>query len=260
MDAVARHARVDGDDRLLVRWSEPLPDGARLVARHAASGAERAAAVTGDSVTLPAGDLAAGVWNVLIELPGREAVPLPTDDPGFSLDGLLAYAAVPRDRAVRASRSAVGGGVALTVEDVAPHAEVEAVHPRDGEVRIRGRLAYGGDVPGGARLVAIAREGAGMLVEHARTEGPRFEAAFAVEAFGGAASTLWDLWLDAADLHARLATRLDDAPGKRGKLSFPKQTAGGGDRRATVRPYYTARDELSIACHPVEPVTAGAAR
>lgn len=251
MDAVANHCRVDADDRLLIRWPAPVPDGHRLVLRHRASGETRAEPVAGDrhSVELDVGDLASGTWTLVIEAGGLDR-PLLTDDPGFSLDGLRAYADRPRARTVGVVRTPEGR-VKLKVRKVSPHAEVEAVRPRDGEIGIIGRLAYTGPRPGeSARLVAAARESGARLVRDVRVDGTAFHASLAVRDLAAAEPALWDLWLDVGDVHARLVTRLDDAPGKRGKLSYPRQVAAPGGREMAVRPYYTGRDQLAISCRP----------
>ncbi|OLT38216.1 hypothetical protein BJF79_05635 [Actinomadura sp. CNU-125] len=133
-----------------------------------------------------------------------------------------------------------------------PHAEVVAVHPGGGEIRVAGRLAYTGPRAGAARLVAVARGSGWRVAWSARVEGTAFEVCAAVDVLAAEPPALWDLWLDVADVHARLATRLDDAPGKRGKVSYPRQLHG--DR--SIRPYYTVRDELAFACGP----SAGEAR
>ncbi|QFG21744.1 hypothetical protein [Actinomadura sp. WMMB 499] len=242
---MANHVRVDTDDVLTVGWDAPLPDGERLVLRHAASGTVRAGRAAGDGRrwTLPAAGLDTGRWEACIEA-GSIARPLLTDDPGFSLDGLLAYAERPRDRAVRVTR-APDGRVGLAVRAVVPHAEVRAVHPGGGEIRVTGRLAYTGPRPADARLVAVARGTGWRVAWSARVEGTAFRVCAPIDVLTAEPPAIWDLWLDAAGVRARLATRLDDAPGKRGKVSYPRQFAG--DR--SVRPYYTARDELAFACH-----------
>ncbi|NVI89187.1 hypothetical protein [Actinomadura sp. BRA 177] len=244
---------MDADDRLRIRWAAPMPDGRQVVLRHRKSGETRAEPITGDrcSVELDAGDLSPGKWTVAVEADGAES-PLLTDDPGFSLDGLRTYADLPRDRAVRVVRAA-DGRVSLAVRNVAPHAEVEAVHPRDGEIKIVGRLAYAGPRPGeSARLVAAARDGDATVSQDVRLDGTGFHGCLAVDAFAAAEPALWDLWLDVGDVHARLATKLDDAPGKRGKLSYPRQVAAHDGREIAVRPYYTDRDQLAISASPVE--------
>ncbi|MFD0685360.1 hypothetical protein [Actinomadura fibrosa] len=248
MNAVANHVRVSADDGLLVRWPAPLPDGERLVLRHTASGHGRAVNLAADrtSCALHVGDLGPGTWALHLEA-GSLTRPLLTDDPGFSHDGLRAYAALPRRRSVRVTRSS-DGHAALDVQEVEPHAEVELVHPRDGEIRIGGMLAYTGPRPGGARLLAVARKGSATVTGTARVHGTEFHARLSARGFATERPGLWDLWLAVADLRARLATLLDDAPGKRGKVSFPRQTV----RDMSVRPYYTARDELAVACHRTE--------
>ncbi|MFV2175188.1 hypothetical protein ACFHW2_12860 [Actinomadura sp. LOL_016] len=248
MATVANHVRVDADDVLTVGWGVPLPDGERVVLRHATSGAVRPGRARGDGLrwTLPVGDLGTGDWEACLEA-GSIARPLLTDDPGFSLDGLLAYADRPRDRAVRVIRSP-DGRVGLRVRAVVPHAEVRAVHPGGGEIRVTGRLAYTGPRPPAARLVAVARGSGWRVAWSARVEGTAFRVCAPIDVLTAEPPAIWDLWLDAADVHARLACLLDDAPGKRGKVSFPRQFAG--DR--SVRPYYTVRDELAFACHERE--------
>ncbi|MBE1533787.1 hypothetical protein [Actinomadura algeriensis] len=241
---MANHVRVGADDVLTVGWGEPLPDGERVILRHAASGTVRSGRGAGDGRRwrLPLADLGTGDWEACLEA-GGVARPLLTDDPGFSLDGLLAYAGLPRDRAAHVTRSP-DGRVALAVRPVRPHAEVVSVHPGGGEIRVAGRLAYTGPRAGGARLVAVARESGWRIAWSARVEGTAFEVCAPVDVLAAEPPALWDLWLDVADVHARLATRLDDAPGKRGKVSFPRQLVGG----RSIRPYYTVRDELAFAC------------
>lgn len=255
---MANHCRVGVDDRLHIRWQAPVPGGDRIVLRKGASPGTRVETVRGDrrSVELPLAGLAPGKWEVRVESGGGDR-PLLSDDPGFSLDELRAYAARSRDRTVRVVR-APDGCVRLVVREVTPHAEVEAVHARDGEIRIEGRLAYAGPRPGAdARLTAVARDTEITLTWDARLDGIDYTAALPVDDLAAREPALWDLWLDvgpadAPDVHARFASRLDDAPGKRGKLSYPRQIAESGGRELTVRPYYTPWDNLSIACRPVE--------
>jgi hypothetical protein len=129
---------------------------------------------------------------------------------------------------------------------------VTAVRPAGGEIRISGRLAYTGPRPGPARLTAVARKGGGTAALDLRIDGTEFEACLPIDALAAGPPALWDLWLDAAGVRARLATLLDDAPGKRNKLSFPRQIATGDGGTMSVRPYYTVQDALSVACHRVD--------
>ncbi len=254
---MANHCRVGVDDHLHIRWRDPVPDGDRVVLRKGASPGTRVETVRGDrrSVKLPLAGLAPGKWDVRVESRGADR-PLLTDDPGFSFDELRDYAAGARDRTVRVVRAA-DGIVRLVVREVTPHAEVEAVDPRDGEIRFEGRLAYAGPRPGAAaRLVAVARDTEVTLTWDARLDGIDYRTALQVDDLAAAEPALWDLWLDvgpadAPDVHARLASRLDDAPGKRGKLSYPRQTTVVDGREFAVRPYYTPWDNLSVACRPV---------
>ncbi|MEU9016365.1 hypothetical protein [Actinomadura sp. NPDC048394] len=273
-DTVAHQVRIDAADVLTIGWLEAPPAGARLVLRHTGSGGasgapsrtEHTVPLNGRpscSVALGALGLARGTWTVLLDTLGLApsgtagsgaddpARPLLTDDPGFSLDGLRAYADVRRERAIRVVR-APGGQVALDVREVAPHAEVTAVRPAGGEIQISGRLAYTGPRPGRARLAAVARKGGGATARDLRIDGTEFEACLPIDALAAGPPALWDLWLEAAGVRARLATLLDDAPGKRNKLSFPRQIASGAGGTMSVRPYYTVEDALSVACHLVD--------
>ena len=252
---MANHFRVGVDDDLVIRWSAPLPDGELIILRHRASGDTREEPVRGDrtSLTLPLDGIATGKWDVLTGPAGASGRgagrPVLTDDPGFSYDEARTYAGIRRDRTVRVVRSPEGR-VSLRVRKVSPHAEVEAVYPGDGEIRVTGRLAYTGPLPGrDARLVAVARDTRETVARDLGLDGTGFQVCLPVDMFAALDPALWDLWLDVADVHARLATRLDDAPGKRGKVSFPRQTTGAGGREMSVRPYYTLKDELSVAAH-----------
>ncbi|TYK53506.1 hypothetical protein [Actinomadura decatromicini] len=253
---MANHCRVGVDDHLHIRWQAPVTDGDRVVLRKGASPGTRVETIRGDrrSVRLPLAGLAPGKWEVRVESRGTDR-PLLTDDPGFSFDELRDYAAGARDRTVRVVRVA-DGAVRLVVREVTPHAEVEAVDPRDGEIRFEGRLAYAGPRPGAdARLVAVARDTEVTLTWDARLDGIDYRTALLVDDLAAQEPALWDLWLDvgpadAPDVHARLASRLDDATGKRGKLSYPRQLVVSGERELAVRPYYTPWDNLSVACRP----------
>ncbi|GAA4323443.1 hypothetical protein GCM10023178_35650 [Actinomadura luteofluorescens] len=244
---VADHCRVGADDTLRIRWRRPAAEGERIVLRHAPTGQVRAGPLADDrcSAALAVGGLAPGAWDVLL---GADR-PLLTDDPGFSFDGLREYAGRARERAVRVVR-APDGRATLDVRDVVPHAEVEEVHPLDGEIKIIGWLAHTGPRPGAAaRLVAVDRDGGGRETGVARLDGTAFDACLDVHAFTRHEPGLWDLWLEAGDVRARLATFLDDAPGKHGTLSYPRQIVPSGARRMGVRPYYTLKDGLAVACH-----------
>lgn len=166
------------------------------------------------------------------------------------------------------------------------HAEVEEVWPRDGCIRIVGRLTEG--VPGGgsAALVLRARGGEEELrlptalgaQEPAEGDGPRFDVRIPLAALAAASTgpgETWDLYLShagtrsavdptvdpadgasvgpaggagdkPADEPLRLGRHLDDVPGKKKVFVYPSQTEAG--RR--IEPFYTIRDNLSVRCRP----------
>ncbi|MFC6577498.1 hypothetical protein [Planomonospora parontospora] len=223
-------SRVDDEDRLRIEW--PEPDDGEIVLRHAETGEER----SGTDLT----GLAAGMWTV-----SKHGAPIATDDPGFSLDGMVAYAARPRDREIRAFRTPAGT-LALMVREVRPYVEVTRVDPGDGTIEVEGVLAYGEPPVGPVRLVAAARKGP-------ETDGG---AAFSGRRFTGilrigpmvAGQTrrrvFWDLFVQVGEVRLALAARLDDVPGKKEKVRFPAQHVD----RVRVRPYFTDTDALAVAC------------
>lgn len=109
-------SRVDADDTLRVEW--PERDDDEIVLRHVETGEERrGVGLTG---------LRTGIWTA-----SYRGEPLATDDPGFSLDGLLAYAETLRSREIRAFRTSAGI-LALAVREVEPYVEVTRVLSDDG--------------------------------------------------------------------------------------------------------------------------------
>ncbi|GAB2447824.1 hypothetical protein GCM10027187_13490 [Streptosporangium sandarakinum] len=229
--------RVDGDDVLRVEW--PDPDGGRsgaedgdIVLRHAETGEEHAG-------TALAG-LAPGIWVV-----SYRGEPIATDDPGFSLDGLMAYAAMPREREIRAFRTSVGT-LALTVREVRPYVEVTGVVSDDGVVGVTGMIAYGEPIEGPARLVAVPRKGAEPVGGPGAFHGRSFEGGVRIEPMADGQRrrrTFWDLYAEADGARLPLAARLDDVTDKKTKVRFPAQHVG----QVRVRPYYTDTDSLAVA-------------
>lgn len=223
-------SRVDGNDVLSVEWPEPV-DG-EIVLRHVETGEERGDAdLTG---------LRPGIW-----MASHRGEPLATDDPGFSLDGLLAYAGTPRDREIRAFRTTVGT-LALAVREVEPYVEVTAVVSDGGVIEVEGMIAYGEPAEGPARLVAVARKGRQPVSGSAIFRGRRFEGSFPIAPMAEAQvrrRTFWDLHAEAAGLRLPLAARLDDITDKKTRVRFPAQRVG----QIRVRPYYTETDSLAVA-------------
>ncbi|MFJ2033538.1 hypothetical protein [Streptosporangium sp. NPDC087985] len=223
-------SRVDGDDVLRVEWPEPV-DG-EIVLRHVETGEER----EGTGLT----GLRPGIW-----MASHRGEPLATDDPGFSLDGLLAYAETPRDREIRAFRTSIGT-LALTVRAVEPYVEVTAVVSDDGVIEVKGTLAYGEPVEGPARLVAVARKGPQPVSGPALFRGRHFEGSFPIAPMAEAQAKrrmFWDLHAEVAGVRLPLAARLDDVTEKKTRVRFPAQYVG----QVRVRPYYTDTDGLAVA-------------
>ncbi|SFL09326.1 hypothetical protein SAMN05216275_15327 [Streptosporangium canum] len=223
-------SRVDNHDVLRIEWPEPV-DG-EIVLRHVETGEERGG-------TDLAG-LRPGVWTV-----SHRDEPLATDDPGFSLDGLLAYAETPRDREIRAFRTSLGT-LALTVRDVEPYVEVTALVSDDGVIEINGVIAYGEPIEGSASLVAVARKGPEPVSGPALFRGRRFEGVLQIEPMARTQTrrrAFWDLHAEVAGVRLPLAARLDDITDKKTKVRFPAQRVG----QVRVRPYYTDTDSLAVA-------------
>ncbi|MEU6680245.1 hypothetical protein [Streptomyces sp. NPDC046853] len=126
--------------------------------------------------------------------------------------------------------------------------EVEEVWPRDGQIRLCLSLAGGGGER--AVLVLKARGEAGAEVRvPAGGDGVRLEARIALESLSdpcAASEQVWDLYLDvgAGVGLLRVGRHLDDITGKKKIFVYPAQFAAG----AWVEPYYTVKDNLSIAC------------
>ncbi|WP_371782106.1 hypothetical protein [Streptosporangium subroseum] len=223
-------SRVDNDDTLRIEW--PEPDDGEIILRHTETGQERG--------TADLGMLSAGVWTASL---GGE--PVATDDPGFSLDGLQAYARTPRRREIRAFRTPAGT-LALTVREVEPYIEVTGVVADDGVIEIEGMIAYGEPVRGPARLVAVARKGPEPVSGPASFLGRRFTGNVQIAPLAEAQvrrRVFWDLYAEVADVRMPLAARLDDVTDKKNRVRFPAQREG----RVRVRPYYTETDSLAVA-------------
>lgn len=147
----------------------------------------------------------------------------------------------------------------------APHAEVEEIWPRDGGIRIRGRVT-GGPPQGPGTLVvrargapggelcfpAAGRRAAGQRSGGEGTFDARIPLGELAAASGGARRT-WDLYLrlgpperaeravgSAEEL--RLGRHLDDVHGKKKIFVYPSQVAGG----ARIEPFYTVKDNVSV--------------
>ncbi|GAA0481144.1 hypothetical protein [Streptomyces olivaceiscleroticus] len=129
------------------------------------------------------------------------------------------------------------------------HAEVAEVWPRDGRIRVTGRVV--GAAPAGAGTLIARVRGAPDAELRLPAEGRDtcFEAAVPLDELAAATpegERVWDLYLalDGQEDALRLGRHLDDVHGKKKIFTYPAQTSGG--RR--FEPYYTVQDNLSIVC------------
>ncbi|WP_049580047.1 hypothetical protein [Streptomyces sp. SBT349] len=141
------------------------------------------------------------------------------------------------------------------------HAELAQIWPRDGRLRLVGRL-HGHD-PADEKaeweLLLVHREDpARRLRYRAPLEGAAFDVACPVEDLAPERLELpavWDLYLtrdpEADPAGAlRLGRHLDDIEGKKKIMVFPPQSVVRPAGKAAVRPYYTIRDNLSVEVTP----------
>ncbi|NGO14823.1 hypothetical protein G5C60_46360 [Streptomyces sp. HC44] len=157
-----------------------------------------------------------------------------------------------------------------------PHAEVEEVWPRDGRIRVVGRI-HGRRPPSGTesadgwRLLLVLRGTGRRLSYSAWVKDGRFESELPIadlaaagtsdretdisgreadtsdrEAIAGAGTVEeWDVHLTDGEAELRVGRQLDDIRGKKKIMVFPEQRVSG----FSVRPYYTVKDNLSLECH-----------
>ncbi|WP_033326201.1 hypothetical protein [Streptomyces yerevanensis] len=138
-----------------------------------------------------------------------------------------------------------------------PHAEVEEVWPRDGRIRLVGRIhGRAAESADGWRLLLVLRGTDRRLRYDARVKGDRFESELPIadlagrdagrDAGGAAGVEEWDIHLTDGEAELRVGRQLDDIRGKKKIMVFPEQRTGG----LSVRPYYTVKDNLSLECRP----------
>ncbi|MGV9305695.1 MULTISPECIES: hypothetical protein [unclassified Nonomuraea] len=272
MRVVVTDAEVTLADVLSLRLAieGPLDPGTKLVLRHRATGVEREVALATTAVrardatlavSLAPLTLGAGRWDTYLrQEDGRSRIR--SVDPGFSLDHLDTYALSKRTVAYRAYRTR-NGYLALRVSDAEPAAEVRAVWFREGRFEVTGLLAYTGldddDSRHEARIALRRRQpapvkdppgdgkDAATVAAAATVQGVRFHAAVSlvdVVAADPEGVGTWEpsLEVEGVPRPLRLASRLDDVDGKRGRLHYPAMRVDG----VPVRPCYTADDELRI--------------
>jgi hypothetical protein len=129
---------------------------------------------------------------------------------------------------------------------VRPHAEIEEVWPRDGYIRLVGRI-HGRPATGPWRLRLTRRAHADQRLKYAvRVDGDRFESRLPVADLTADYDGVeeWDIHLTDDEVELRAGRRLDDIRGKKKIMVYPEQRA----EDLIVRPYYTVKDNLSLEC------------
>lgn len=138
------------------------------------------------------------------------------------------------------------------------HAEVERVWPRDGHIRITGRLHdHTAAGTGTWKLLLVLRgHRAHRLRYDAATDGDAFDVSVPVDdlALDGLARATWDLHLTRTagkdEELLRIGRHLDDIRGKKKIYVFPAQSVTSDEDGTVVRPFYTVHDNLSVECVP----------
>ncbi|MEU5703830.1 hypothetical protein [Streptomyces aurantiacus] len=136
-----------------------------------------------------------------------------------------------------------------------PHAEIAEVWPRDGHVRLVGRI-HGCPAEGDWRLLLTRRGHTARHLDYpTHVKGDRFESELPIADLvtsepTGTTGTAeveveeWDIHLTDGRARLRAGRQLDDIHGKKKIMVFPEQRVRG----LRVRPYYTVKDNLSLEC------------
>ena len=159
------------------------------------------------------------------------------------------------------------------------HAEVSEVWPRDGRIVIRGTIiSPNAGSAAGWRLRMVSREREqqqpgrrkraldrvralahrsprfpAVITLPVSVEQTKFEAVIGLQTLAPSEPLpreLWDLYLVPSENKGsalRLGRHLDDMPGKKNIVVFPKQRVDEPGR-LSIRPYYTDGDHLAIRC------------
>ncbi|MDT0318900.1 hypothetical protein [Streptomyces millisiae] len=142
------------------------------------------------------------------------------------------------------------------------HAELAQVWPRDGALRLVGRLHDHEPEPATAaawtlRLTPRGAAGERALCYPAPLDGMAFDASLPVADLVPEGPfeppALWDVWLappEDSGAGLRVGRLLDDIRGKKKIMVFPGQQVTRGDLTMLVRPYYTIKENLSVEVLP----------
>ncbi|MPY59866.1 hypothetical protein FNH08_22675 [Streptomyces spongiae] len=135
----------------------------------------------------------------------------------------------------------------MGLQRVKPHAEIAEVWPRDGRIRLVGRI-HGHSGEGAWTLVLTRRAHSDQRLRYdAHVKGDRFEGELPIADLttaDHAAVEEWDIHLSDGETELRAGRRLDDIRGKKKIFVYPEQHTGN----IGVRPYYTVKDNLSLEC------------
>ncbi|GHH81506.1 hypothetical protein [Streptomyces capitiformicae] len=130
------------------------------------------------------------------------------------------------------------------------HAEIAEVWPRDGRIRLVGRIhgLPARDTAGSWELVLTRRAHPDRRLRYAADlKDDRFESELPVADLAApdyAPVEEWDIHLSDGTVELRAGKHLDDIRGKKKIFVYPEQHVGN----LGVRPYYTIKDNLSLEC------------
>jgi glycosyltransferase involved in cell wall biosynthesis len=269
-------ARVDAE-RLVLHGelTDPPRDGesgpAALVLTSRETGEELRVALTpeasgsGVSASVDVGPLAArsgATWDVGGAGPdgGQDLDVVSALDAGHSPSAVVHHA----DELLRVRPRTTKGRLALLVEAIPPHAEVERVLVEDDAIVVEAELSRLPAPTAGsaATLVATSRERQTEVSAPAELDGLQVRARLPLDLLDTdlAGTEYWDLHvrLEGGD-SLRVGGFLDDVADKKNAVAYPARTLAlpGGHR--SLRPYFTVHNGLSVRSRVAKPAPAPAA-
>lgn len=127
-------------------------------------------------------------------------------------------------------------------------AEIERIWPRDGAIRLVGRL-HRADPQGTETLLLVQRDGEARRAYPVPMTGAAFDVRIPVEELvppQPPEEWTWDLYLETGGQRIRVGRHLDDIRDKSGIMVFPEQRFVKDGATIGVRPRYTVKENLSI--------------